>query len=181
MRERQFGGRILALAEGDITGFRADALVCPDNAGLVGGGGAAGALHHAGGREVTEELWARHRYGTPTGTAVATTAGGLPAHVLIHAVGPIWGGGHHGEPELLAAAYRAALSCAAEAGARTVGLVGISMGIYGYPAAEGAAVAVATVAETLRAGAPFDRVTFVLRDPALLPAFERALEAEPGA
>jgi O-acetyl-ADP-ribose deacetylase len=177
--ERTFGTGILALVEGDITTISADAIGNAANAALAGGGGVDGAIHHAGGPAIMAELRARHPYGTPTGTAVATTAGELPARWVLHAVGPRWQGGGHGEPELLASAYRSVLTLAAELGARTVTLPAISMGIYGYPATGGARVAVETVAEALRAGAPIDRVTFVLRGPEIVAAFEAALVAEP--
>ena len=179
MAERTFGGGILALVEGDITTIAADAIGNAANAALAGGGGVDGAIHRAGGPAIVAELRARHPYGTPTGTAVATSAGELPARWVIHAVGPRWQGGGHGEPELLASAYRSVLTLAAELGARTVTLPAISMGIYGYPAAGGARVAVETVAEALRAGAPIERVTFVLRGPEIVNAFEAALAAQP--
>lgn len=179
MAERTFGSGILALVEGDITTVAADAIGNAANAALAGGGGVDGAIHRAGGPAIVTELRARHPYGTPTGTAVATTAGELPARWVLHAVGPRWQGGGHGEPELLASAYRSVLTLAAELGARTVTLPAISMGIYGYPAAEGARVAVETVAEALCAGAPLDRVTFVLRGPEIVAAFQAALAAQP--
>jgi O-acetyl-ADP-ribose deacetylase (regulator of RNase III) len=179
MAERTFGGGTLALVEGDITTIPADAIGNAANAALAGGGGVDGAIHRAGGQAIVAELRARHPYGAPTGTAVATTAGQLPARWVIHAVGPRWQGGGHGEPELLASAYRSVLTLAAELGARTLTLPAISMGIYGYPAAEGAAVAIGTVAEALRAGAPLDRVTFVLRGADTLAAFAAALATEP--
>jgi len=179
MAARTFGSGTLALVEGDITAIAADAIGNAANAALAGGGGVDGAIHRAGGPAIVAELRARHPYGTPTGTAVATTAGTLPVRWVLHAVGPRWQGGGHGEPELLASAYRSVLTLAAELGARTVTLPAISMGIYGYPAAAGARVAVETVAEALRAGAPIDRVTFVLRGEAIIAAFEAALAAEP--
>ena len=88
------------------------------------------------GPALLDELRRRYPDGTPTGTAVATGAHALPARWVIHAVGPIWHGGGHGEAELLARAYRSSLEVARELGARTVALPAISMGIYGYPAAE---------------------------------------------
>lgn len=178
MAERTFGGGTLALVEGDITTIPADAIGNAANAALAGGGGVDGAIHRAGGSAIMADLRARHPYGTPTGTAVATTAGELPARWVIHAVGPCWQGGGHGEPELLASAYRSVLTLAAELGARTLTLPAISMGIYAYPAAGGARVAVETVAEALRAGAPLDRVTFVLRGAETVAAFEEALAAQ---
>ncbi len=178
MAERAFGDGILALVEGDITTVAADAIGNAANAALAGGGGVDGAIHRAGGPAIMAELRTRHPYGTPTGTAVWTTAGALPARWVIHAVGPRWLGGGHGEPELLASAYRSVLTLAAELGARSITLPAISMGIYGYPAADGAAVAVGTVAGALRAGAPLDRVTFVLRGPETVAAFAEAMAAE---
>ncbi len=175
--ERRFGGGILALAEGDITAIAAEAIGNAANAALAGGGGVDGAIHRAGGPAIMAELRARHPYGTPTGTAVATTAGKLPARWVIHAVGPVWRGGGHGEAELLAGAYRSTLAAAAEAGARTVTLPAISTGVYSYPVDKAAAIAVGTVAETLQAGAPFERVTFVLFSRSTFDAFAKALAA----
>jgi O-acetyl-ADP-ribose deacetylase (regulator of RNase III) len=96
---------------------------------------------------------------------------------VIHAVGPVWQGGDHGESVQLAGAYLSVLSLAAELGARTLTLPAISAGAYGYPLEDAARIAVGTVAESLRAGAPLDRVTFVLYSPRALAVFERALAA----
>ena len=177
--ERQFGRGVLALVQGDITTIAADAIGNAANAALAGGGGVDGAIHRAGGPAIMAELRARHGHGTPTGTAVATGAGNLPARWVIHAVGPIWRGGRHGEPELLAAAYRSALDAAIDLGARTLTLPAISAGIYGYPLAAAAGVAVGTVAAAMREGAALDRVTFVLYAGDTLAGFERALAAVP--
>jgi O-acetyl-ADP-ribose deacetylase (regulator of RNase III) len=96
---------------------------------------------------------------------------------VIHAVGPVWQGGDHGESVQLAGAYLSVLSLAAELGARTLTLPAISAGAYGYPVEDAARIAVGTVAESLRAGAPLQRVTFVLYSPRTLAVFERALAA----
>ncbi len=173
--ERHFGSAILALASGDITTFAADAIGNAANAALAGGGGVDGAIHAAGGPEIMAELLARHPFGTPTGTAVATTAGRLPARWVLHAVGPVWRGGSHGEEAQLAGAYLACLTLAAELGARTVALPAISTGVYGYPMDDAARVAVGTIAEALVAGAPLERVTFVLYGRSAYDAFEAAL------
>ncbi len=175
--EHPFGAGLLVLVEGNITQIAADAIGNAANAALAGGGGVDGAIHRAGGPAIIAELRERHAYGTPTGTAVATGAGALPARWVIHAVGPVWQGGDHGEPAQLAGAYRSVLSIAAELGARTLTLPAISTGAYGYPLDDAARIAVGTVAESLRAGAPLDRVTFVLYSPRALGAFERALIA----
>jgi O-acetyl-ADP-ribose deacetylase (regulator of RNase III) len=175
--EQHFGSGRLVLVEGDITTIAADAIGNAANAALAGGGGVDGAIHRAGGPEIMAELRSRHPYGTPAGTAVATGAGALPARWVIHAVGPVWRGGDHGEPAQLSGAFRSALSIAAELGARTLTLPAISAGAYGYPLDDAARIAVATVADSLRAGAPLERVTFVLFSPRTLTAFERALSA----
>jgi O-acetyl-ADP-ribose deacetylase (regulator of RNase III) len=179
--ELQVGGRILALVEGDITSIPTDAIVNAANSSLAGGGGVDGAIHRAGGPEIMADLEAR--YGPPgerrcpTGEAVVTTAGRLPARCVIHAVGPRWSGGQHSEAELLRSAYRFSLRLAAESGARTVTLPAISCGIYGYPLDEAARVAVATVRDTLASGdaGPLERVTFVLYSAGMLAVFQDAI------
>jgi len=175
--EQQFGDGRLVLVEGDITAIAADAIGNAANAALAGGGGVDGAIHRAGGPAIMAELRMRHPYGTPAGTAVATIAGALPARWVIHAVGPVWRGGDRGESVQLSGAYRSVLSIAAELGARTLTLPAISAGAYGYPLDDAARIAVATIAESLRAGAPLEQVTFVLYTPRTLAAFERALAA----
>jgi O-acetyl-ADP-ribose deacetylase (regulator of RNase III) len=156
-------GRTLALVRGDITRIPADAIVNAANSDLAGGGGVDGAIHRAAGPSVMAELRARHGSGCPTGSAVITGAGDLPARWVIHAVGPIWRGGGAGEAELLASAYRTSLALAEEVGARAVTFPAISCGIYGYPLIEGARIAVETVAGHLRdAARSLERATFVL-------------------
>lgn len=174
--ERRFGSGILALVAGDITAIAADAIGNAANAALAGGGGVDGAIHRVGGPAILAELRRRFPGGTPTGTAVATGAGDLPGRWVVHAVGPVWQGGRHGEPDLLASAYRSAMDVAAEAGARTLTLPALSAGIYGYPLGSAADVAVRTVAAGLERGVPLERVTFVLFSAETLDAFERALE-----
>lgn len=154
--------RHLELTRGDITGERVDAIANAANEALRGGGGVDGAIHRAAGPALLEELRRRHPNGTPTGTAVVTDGYELPARWILHAVGPIWRGGGHGEPELLAGAYRSCLRLAAEVGARSVAFPAISMGIYGYPPPEGAVLAVETVAEHLRGETSIEFVRFVL-------------------
>jgi O-acetyl-ADP-ribose deacetylase (regulator of RNase III) len=173
--ELAIGDRVLALEHGDITTFAADAIVNAANSALVGGGGVDGAIHRAGGPAVMAELRRDHGAGTPTGTAVATTAGDLPARWVFHAVGPRWSGGRRGEPEQLASAYRAALALAEERGVRTVAFPAISLGIYGYPLDDGAKIAVDTVAAHLRGDTSVERATFVLFSAQTYAAFERAL------
>lgn len=176
MDERRIGGRVLALIQGDITQVAADAIVNAANSALAGGGGVDGAIHAAGGPEIMAEL--RRRYqGCPTGGAVATGAGRLPARWVIHAVGPVWRGGGHGEPELLASAYRTSLRLADELGARSIAFPAISCGVYGYPLEEGSRVALETVSLHLAGTTGLERATFVLFSPRTYEAFRRALAA----
>jgi O-acetyl-ADP-ribose deacetylase (regulator of RNase III) len=166
----------LALVHGDITTLPADAIVNAANAALAGGGGVDGAIHRAGGPSIMAEL--RDRYQScPTGGAVVTGAGALPARWVIHAVGPRWRGGDRGEAERLRSAYREALARAEEVGARSVTFPAISAGIYGYPLEEAADIALATVHDHLRGGSGIEQVTFVLYSAETLAAFRRAMAA----
>jgi O-acetyl-ADP-ribose deacetylase (regulator of RNase III) len=170
-------GQRLELRVGDITTEQVDAIGNAANEGLRGGGGVDGAIHAAAGPGLLDELRRRYPNGTPTGTAVPTEGHELPARWVIHAVGPVWRGGGHGEAELLAAAYRSSVNVAEELGAKSLALPAISMGIYGYPADEAATVAVRTVTETLAATSVLELVRFVLR-PATWDAFVTALEKQ---
>lgn len=173
--EVRIGDRVLAIRQGDITRFAADAIVNAANSALAGGGGVDGAIHHAGGPAIMAELRERYPTGCPTGGAVATGAGALPVRWVFHAVGPRWQGGGHGEPELLAAAYQAALRLADEREVRTIAFPAISMGIYGYPLYDGARIAVGTVARHLGGTTAVERATFVLFSTETFGAFRRAL------
>jgi O-acetyl-ADP-ribose deacetylase (regulator of RNase III) len=140
---------VVFLRQGDITVIPADAIVNAANSGLLGGGGVDGAVHAAGGPEILAECRhlraTRFPQGLPTGQAVATTAGRLPARWVIHAVGPI----HRGrpeEPELLAAAYRNSLAVAHELGAATISFPAISTGLFSYPLADAARIALRELA-----------------------------------
>jgi O-acetyl-ADP-ribose deacetylase len=159
---RRFGRAVLELTHGDITRQAVDAIANAANSALRGGGGVDGAIHRAAGPGLLDELRRRFPDGTPTGTAVATDGYDLPARWILHAVGPIWRGGSHGEEELLAAAYRSCLRLADELGARSVAFPAISMGIYGYPPDQGAEVAVRTVAEHFGGATQIELVRFVL-------------------
>jgi len=158
--ETRIGNSVLRLVKGDITRQEADAIVNAANSGLRGGGGVDGAIHRAGGPAIMEEC--RRIGGCPTGDAVATTAGNLRARYVIHAVGPVWRGGAHGEAELLASAYRRSLEVAESEGARSVAFPSLSTGAYGYPVGSAAEVALRTVAEYLRGKTAIEEVTFVL-------------------
>ena len=140
-------GRRLRLVIGDITKLRVDAIVNAANSGLRGGGGVDGAIHRAGGPAIMREL--AEMKGCPTGSAVVTTAGALPAKYVFHAVGPVYRNGKHGEPELLASCYRTCLDLAEERDVQTISFPAISTGVYGYPVEEAAGIAFDTVANHL--------------------------------
>jgi O-acetyl-ADP-ribose deacetylase (regulator of RNase III) len=167
----------IRLVQGDITTVEADAIVNAANSALAGGGGVDRAIHRAGGPAIMADLEGRYGSGRhcPTGSAVVSTAGKLPATVVIHAVGPVWRGGSSGEPEALASAYRASLDLAAREGCRSVAFPSISTGVYGYPVDLAATVALQALDAWLadHPGA-LDSVTFVLFSADSLEAFERA-------
>lgn len=160
-------GKKLRLVVGDITKIRVDAIVNAANSGLRGGGGVDGAVHRAGGPVIMRELDAirADSGGCPTGGAVVTGAGALPAQYVFHAVGPIYHDGLHGEPEHLANCYRTCLELAEQHGVRGISFPAISTGVYGYPLEEAAAIALDTIASCLRqADCPIQDVVFVLFD-----------------
>ena len=162
----------IEVVQGDLTQQAVDAIVNAANEALAPGGGVCGAIHRRGGPSIAAEC-ARIGH-CPTGGAVATTAGELPARFVIHAVGPVWRGGAAGEADLLGSAYRSSLDEAARVGARSVAFPAISTGIYGYPLEEATAVAVSAVRGW--EGSGVDLVRFVCFDEVTLRVYERELQ-----
>ena len=158
----------------DITTLAVDAIVNAANTSLLGGGGVDGAIHRAAGPELLAEC--RTLGGCETGRAKITRGYRLPARWVIHAVGPVWRDESHGEPELLASAYRESLRLAAEHDARTVAFPAISCGVYGYPVDKAAAIAVSEVRRFLDADERIERVTLTCFGPAVLEAYRHALQ-----
>jgi O-acetyl-ADP-ribose deacetylase (regulator of RNase III) len=165
---------------GDITEQAVDAIVNAANSTLLGGGGVDGAIHRRGGPSILAECRAlraeRYPGGMPTGEAVATTAGDLPAGWVIHTVGPVYSATED-RSDLLAACHTSSLRVADEIGARTVAFPAISTGVYGYPLQLAAPVAVAAVRDAVT---DVDLVRFVLFDDRTLRAFAEIVEGAAG-
>ncbi|CAM3181868.1 O-acetyl-ADP-ribose deacetylase [Cupriavidus taiwanensis] len=159
-------GEHLQVVHGDITRMEVDAIVNAANSGLLGGGGVDGAIHGAGGPAIMEACRAIRdaQGGCPTGEAVLTTGGRLPAPYVIHAVGPVWQGGGQGEEAQLANAYRNSIRLAAQHHLRTLAFPNISTGIYGFPRERAADIAIAAVREALATAPEIEQVTFVCFD-----------------
>ncbi len=147
-------GRKLRLLVGDITKVPVDAMVNAANSGLHGGGGVDGAIHRAGGPAIMRELDTirASQGGCPTGSAVVTSAGALPARYVFHAVGPVYRDGHHGEPQQLESCYLTCLALAEEHAVTTVSFPAISTGVYGYPIDQAAAIGLGTITRHLKTG-----------------------------
>ena len=156
----------IEIVKGDITKFQVDAIVNAANSSLMGGGGVDGAIHRAGGPAILQqcrEIVAQQGY-LPAGEAVATTAGNLPAHLVIHTVGPIWNGGNNGEPFKLNACYTNALRVAVLNGCKTVAFPCISTGVYGYPGEKAASVAIQAIYEFLGSKKEIEKIILVCFD-----------------
>jgi O-acetyl-ADP-ribose deacetylase (regulator of RNase III) len=137
----------IEITRGDITAQQVDAVVNAANAALAGGGGVDGAIHRAAGAAQLGAACAALG-GCAPGDAKATPGFALEARWIIHTVGPVWRGGERGEADLLASCYRRCLEVADELGARTIAIPAISTGVYGYPKAAAATIAISTLRAT---------------------------------
>ncbi len=170
----------LQLLQGDLTTIEVNAIVNAANSRLAGGGGVDGAIHRVGGPEIMAETKAKYPQGCPTGQAVISTAGDLPAKYVIHTVGPVWQGGLHQEATLLAACYRNSLKVAVENDCRSIAFPAISTGVYGYPLDQAAEIALKTTIDFLDSENKPSDVKFVLFSGGAYGAFSRALEVMTG-
>lgn len=173
--EIPIGNTILSLVKGDITLQETEAIVNAANSRLAGGGGVDGAIHRAGGPRIMEEC--KKIGGCPTGSAVITTGGNLKAKYVIHAVGPIYSDGKHGEETLLASAYKASLDIALKHQLKSVAFPSLSTGAYGYPVDKAAMVALKTVMDFLKVHQFPVVVRFVLFSDSDLKTYEDAAKA----
>ena len=167
-------GRVVVKV-GDITKEQVDVIVNAANGTLMGGGGVDGAIHRAGGPEILKECKkireTKFPEGLPTGQAVITTAGRMPAEHVIHTVGPVYGRGGKDKAELLTSCYRNSLGLAVEHRLKTIAFPAISTGIYGYPPDQAAAVSSKAIEEFFRGDASLDQVQLVFFSPTDLETF----------
>ena len=169
----------VSMIQGDITGQATDAIVNAANSSLMGGGGVDGAIHRAGGPAILEECKqiVADQGRLPTGKAVITTGGNLPARYVIHTVGPIWGGGDRNEAELLKSAYTESLKLASERSLSSVSFPSISTGAYRYPLQQAAKVAIEAIISYLKgAESPLREVIIVAFDRRTADAYNAALD-----
>ena len=163
----------LEILLGDITKQHADAIVNAANCSLLGGGGVDSAIHRAAGPELLEEC--RTLNGCRTGEAKITKGYRLPARYVIHTPGPVWHGGRHNEAELLASCYRSCLTLASEYGCKTVDFPSISTGVYHFPLAKAAEIAVKTITGYLAQHPEIERVRMVCFNEQTAVHYEKAL------
>jgi len=180
VRRREIGATVLELVRGDITEQAVDVIVNAANTTLLGGGGVDGAIHRAGGPAILAEC--RPLGGCVTGDAKITGGGRLAARHVIHAVGPVYRDGRHGEPELLASAYRRSLEVARDRELRSIAFPSISTGAYRFPIGAAAPIALGTAIRFARVHPDaLDLIRFVLFADADLAAYAAALATvEPG-
>lgn len=166
-------GRIEAV-RADITTLAVDAIVNAANSTLLGGGGVDGAIHRAAGPELLAEC--RLLGGCRTGQAKITPGFRLPARYVIHTVGPVWNGGGHNEPELLAGCYRECFVLAREYALRSMAFPAISCGVYGYPIDQAVEIAVREARSGLSENESIDNVIFACFGEDVLHAYQRELD-----
>lgn len=184
--QRRFGASDIVLKQGDITREVVDAIVNAANSDLVGGIGVNGGIRERGGPAIKQECDAIRaqrlpRTPCPTGEAVITGAGNLKARYVVHAVGPVWSGGNHSEPELLRSAYRNSLAIAAQHGVKTIAFPALSTGVYGYPLDQAAAIALETARDYALAHDDFSEIRFVLFSDRSFATFSKRLARLPDA
>jgi O-acetyl-ADP-ribose deacetylase (regulator of RNase III) len=163
----------MKLVQGDITKQHVDAIVNAANKSLLGGGGVDGAIHRAAGPELVDYCYTLN--GCNTGEAKLSPGFRLPAKYVIHAVGPVWRGGTHNEPELLASAYRNSLEIAKEHKFKTIAFPNISTGIYGFPKDKAAEIAIKTVSDFLEKNEFPEEVRFVIFDDSNMHIYKKLL------
>jgi len=178
MADSEKNSCVLKAIKADITTLNVDAIVNAANTSLLGGGGVDGAIHRAAGKELLEEC--RALRGCKTGDAKITKGYKLPARFVIHAVGPVFRDGDHGEPALLASCYRRSLEIAAERQFASVAFPSISTGVYGYPVQAAAEIAIATVRDFVRSPGTVREVIFCCFSESDLEVYERLLASSSG-
>jgi len=173
LAERQIGATKLEVIVADITTLDVDAVVNAANSSLLGGGGVDGAIHRAAGPELLAEC--RALGGCATGATKITKGYRLPARHVIHAVGPVWYGGHRGEEDSLASCYRRTIELCQATALASVAFPAISTGVYRFPPARAARIAVETTVDALRASTTVSRVIFCCFSPDSARLHEQAM------
>ena len=163
----------LEAIQANIVTLKVDAIVNAAKNSLLGGGGVDGAIHRAAGPELKEEC--RTLGGCPTGQARITLGYKLPAKHVIHTVGPVWNGGTHGEPELLASCYRSSLKLALDHRLKTIAFPAISCGVYGYPLEKAVAIAVRETSGFVNEHPGFEKIIFACFDRVMLDLYRQEL------